>query len=153
MELKDFTNIDRQAYDLAKNYLPNLQITGVTITLIEKYLNPLTINPKPNSKQDIYKRMLESGQNANMKAGVIGGSIDGFDNLSKVLTNFEPNAVLNKYGDDWESVLDDIIKYLRPRGEIRRTPRGIWPHYCQTILSAANFIEQFSSAHDFFKWV
>jgi hypothetical protein len=151
--MKDIPNIDRQAYALARNYLPSLHIEGVTATLIEKYLNPLTINPRPNSQQGIYKRMLESGQNANMKARVIGGAIDGIDNLSIVLENFEPKGVLNKYKDDWESILDDIVKHLRPRGIISRKPRGIWPHYCQTIISAANFVEQFSSADDFYKWV
>lgn len=151
--MKDISPIDRQAYQLAKNYLPNLNINGVTVTLIEKYLNPLTINPKPTSKHGIYQRILESAQNANMKAGVIGRSIGGVDKLSVVLENFNPKAVLNRYGCDWETILDDIVKQLQPRGEIRRTPRSIWPHYCQTILSAANFVEQFESAEDFFNWV
>lgn len=151
--MKDISQIDKQAYQLAKNYLPNLNINGVTVTLIEKYLNPLTINPKPTSKQGIYRRILESAQNANMKAGVIGRSIGGVDKLSIVLENFNPKAVLNKYGCDWETILDNIVKQVQPRGEIRRTPRSIWPHYCQTILSAANFVEQFASAEDFYNWV
>ena len=145
--------IDKQIYLLAKSYLPNLGINGVTSNLIEKYLNPFTINPKPTSKQGIYQRILESAQNANMKAGVIGKAIGGVEKLSIVLDNFSPNNVLSKYNGNWEVVLDDIVEKLKPRGEIRRTPRSIWPHYCQTILSAANFIEQFASADDFFSWV
>jgi hypothetical protein len=88
-----------------------------------------------------------------MKAGVIGRSIGGVERLSSVLQGFDAKAVLDKYADDCEAVLDDIVEKLKPNGEVRRTPRSIWPYYCQTILSAANFIEQFSSASDFFGWV
>jgi len=144
--MKDISQIDQHAYKLAKTYLPSQTIKGVTADLVEKYLNPLTINPKPSSKEGIYQRILESAQNANMKAGVIGKAIGGVGNLSVVLDNFNPTAVLNKYGNDWEAILDDIVKQLQPRGEIRRTSRSIWPHYCKTILSAANFLEQFASA-------
>jgi hypothetical protein len=151
--MKNYTQIDKKAYQLAKDYLPNKNIYGVTTALIEKYLNPMTLNPKPTSKEDIYQRILESAQNANMKAGVIGRAIGGVEKLSIVLEGFNPKAVIYKYAEDWEAILEDIIERLKPRGEIRRMPRSIWPHYCQTILSAANFVEQFSSASDFFSWV
>lgn len=104
-------------------------------------------------KEELYQRLLGSAQNANMKNGVIGKSIGGVDKLSSVLDGFNPEAVLAKYGDDWQAVLDQIVKELKPRGQIRTTPRSIWPHYCQTILSAAKFVEQFASTSDFFKWV
>jgi hypothetical protein len=151
--MKDSAQVDKKAYQLAKDYLPNLNIQGVTANLVERYLNPLTLNPKPTSKEGIYQRILESAQNANMKAGVIGGAIGGVGKLSVVLEGFNPKAVLAKYTGDWEAILDEIVERLEPRGEIRRTSRSIWPLYCQTILSAANFVEQFSSASDFFGWV
>jgi hypothetical protein len=151
--MKDNAPIDEKAYQLAKDYLPSRSIEGVTADLIEKYLNPLTLNPKPTSKEGIYQRILESAQNANMKAGVIGRAIGGVEKLSIVLEGFNPRAVMDKYAGDWEAILNDIVEKLEPRGKIRRTSRAIWPHYCQTILSAANFVEQFSSASDFFSWV
>lgn len=151
--MKNNVLIDTKAYQLAKNYLPGQDIDGVTASLVEKYLNPLTLNPKPTSKEGIYQRILESAQNANMKAGVIGRAIGGVRKLSLVLEDFNPKTVIDKYAGDWETILDDIVEKLKPRGEIRRTPRSIWPHYCQTILSAASFIEQFASASDFFSWV
>jgi len=151
--MKDNTLIDEKAYQLAKDYLPSRSIAGVTADLIEKYLNPLTLNPKPTSKEGIYQRILESAQNANMKAGVIGRAIGGVEKLSIVLEGFNPRAVMDKYAGDREAILSDIVEKLEPRGKIRRTSRAIWPHYCQTILSAANFVEQFSSASDFFSWV
>jgi hypothetical protein len=145
--------VDKKVYQLAKEYLPSKNITGVTSALIEKCLNPLSLSPKPASKEAIYQRILESAQNANMKAGVIGRAIGGVEKLSSVLEGFNAKAIIDRYADDGEAVLDDIVKKLKPAGKVRRTSRGIWPHYCQTILSAANFIEQFSSASDFFSWV
>jgi hypothetical protein len=152
-KMKTTSEVDQQAYELAKGYLPSLKIAGVTQTLIEKYLNPSSLSSKPTSKQGLYQRVLESAQNANMKAGVIGRSIGGVDKLASVLDGFNPRVVLAKYGDNWQAVLDQIVKELAPRGQVRRTPRSIWPHYCQTILSAAGFVEQFVSADDFFRWI
>jgi hypothetical protein len=151
--MKVTPEIDRRAYELAKGYLPGLNITGVTQTLIEKYLNPLSLNPRPTSKEGLYQRLLGSAQNANMKAGVIGRAIGGVDKLAPILYGFNPEAVLTRYEDDWEAVLDQIVKEIKPRGKIRRTPRSIWPLYCQTILSAAAFINQFDEANQFFEWV
>jgi hypothetical protein len=151
--MKDVVTIDKKTYNLAKDYLPSRKNTGVTAALIEKYLNPLSLNPKPTTKEAIYQRILESAQNANMRAGVIGRAIGGVEKLGSVLEGFNAKAILKKYADDYESVLDDIVEELKPNGKVRRTSRSIWPLYCQTILSAANFIEQFSSASDFFEWV
>ena len=151
--MKAIPEIDRSAYELAKGYLPGLNITGVTQTSIEKYLNPLSLNPRPASKEELYQRLLSSAQNANMKAAVIGRAIGGVDKLAPILFGFNPKAVLTRYEDDWEAVLDQIVKEIKPRGKIRRTPRSIWPLYCQTILSAAAFINQFDEANQFFEWV
>ncbi len=145
--------IDRQVYELAKGYLPTLNVAGVTSTLIEKYLNPSGLPPKPTSKNGLYQRILQSAQNANMKSGVIGGSIGGVGKLAPVLSDFDPRAVLEEYGNDWEAILSKVVRRLKPRGQIRRTPRSIWPLYCRTILSAAAFVEQFVSVDDFFRWV
>ncbi len=145
--------IDRKAYELAKGYLPSLGITGVTHTLIEKYQNLSSRKPRPVSKEELYQHTLEHAQNTGMKRRVIGESINGVDKLGTVLYEFNPTEVLDKYGANWEAVLDRIVKELNPRGQIRRTQRSIWPHYCQTILSAAAFIDQFNSADKFYEWI
>lgn len=151
--MKTITEIDKTAYGLARAFLPRLSIPGVTDALVERYLNPALLNTRPSTKQGLFQRILESAQNANMKAGVIGRSIGGVGKLAPLLEYFAPDAVLAKYGTDWKTILDDIVKTLQPRGQIRRTPRSIWPHYCQTILSAAAFVQQFSSADEFYTWV
>ncbi len=144
---------DKKIYQQAKEYLPSLNIEGVTAALIEKYLDPGSFNSRPASMKDVYQHILESAQNASMKAGVIGKAIGGVEELSAVLEGFNPKTVLEKYKNNREAVLDDIITQIHPRGEVRRTPRSIWPNYCQTILSAATFLEQFASVSDFFEWV
>lgn len=151
--MKAIPEVDRKAYELAKSYLPSQKITGVTQALIEKYQNLSSLRPKPTSRNELYERLLRSAQNAGMKSSVIGDSIGGVDKLSSVLYDFSPKLVLANYEDDWEAVLDRIIKELKPRGKIRKTSRSLWPLYCQTIISAARFIEQFDSANQFFEWV
>jgi hypothetical protein len=48
--------IDRRVYELAKDYL--LGIPGINQTLIEKYQNLPSFSPKPESKNELYKRLL-----------------------------------------------------------------------------------------------
>jgi thermostable 8-oxoguanine DNA glycosylase len=144
--------LDRAAYALAKEFLLRSGVErGITSELIEKYL--YLSKPRPSTLAGLYERILESAQSANMKAGVIGGSIGGVGNLGRVLCDFQPSRVLEKYQADWEEVLDDVVAQLKPRGRIRRTPRSIWPRYCRTILSSAKFLSQFESANDFYDWV
>jgi hypothetical protein len=145
--------LDRAAYALAKEFLLQSDADkGVTPVLIEKYLHLST--PRPNSLAGLYEHMLESAQNADRRKNVIGGAIGRVHSLRQVLRDFEPVLVLEKYrSSGWESVLDDIVNQLRPRGSIRRSPRSIWPRYCQTILSSAKFLSQFESASDFYEWV
>ena len=144
--------LDRAAYALAKDFLLLSGAgKGVTPKLIEKYLHLST--PRPDTLAGLYEHLLESAQSANMKAGVIGGSIGGVGNLRPVLCDFEPGLVLEKYRSGWEGVLDDIVAQLKPRGSVPRTPRSIWPRYCRSVLSGARFLSRFSSADDFYGWV
>ena len=129
--MKTTPDRDRNAYELARGYL--LTIPGVTEIIVEKYQNLPSSRPKPASKNEIYRRLLDSAQNANMKAKVVGDAIGGVERLALISNNFDPEYVLKTYGD-WEAVLDQIKEKLSPRGKIRRTPRSIWPRYCQTIL-------------------
>ncbi len=144
--------LDIAAYALAKEFLLRSGAgKGVTPELIGKYLHLST--PRPDTLAGLYMHMLESAQSANMKAGVIGGSIGGVENLGRVLCDFEPAEVLEKYRSGWEGVLDDVVAQLKPRGSVPRTSRSIWPRYCRSVLSGARFLSQFSTADDFYRWV
>jgi hypothetical protein len=87
-----------------------------------------------------------------MKARVIGGAIDGVENLGKVLFSFDPLKVKKAFADNPDSLLKHIVKVLKPRGQILDKPRSIWPKYCKTILSSATFLGQFKSGEDFYEW-
>ena len=143
---------DRAAYTLAKDFLLQSGAgKGVTPELIERYLHLSA--PRPDTLAALYEHVLESAQSANMKAGVIGGSIGGVANLGPLLCDFEPTKVLEKYRSGWEGVLDDIMAQLNPRGSVPRTSRSIWPRYCRSVLSGARFLSRFFSADDFYGWV
>lgn len=152
MLLKMYT-LDRSIYTLALDFLFNLKVPGLTREMIERYFSPFTQYEQPSDLAGIYQRLLESAQNANMKPNVIGGAINGIDRLGIVLEDFDAKTVLKKYGESYEPLLHDIVDRLQPRGEIRKEKRAIWPQYCRTILSAAQFIVQFSSADDFYRYV
>ncbi|OPY49887.1 MAG: hypothetical protein A4E49_02969 [Methanosaeta sp. PtaU1.Bin112] len=148
--MKATPEIDRKAYELAREFL--LNIPGVTEIIIEKYQNLPSFRPKPSTKNELYRDLLESAQNANMKTKVVGEAIGGVDKLALISNDFDPEYILKSYASKWD-VLDQIVQKLNPRGKIRRTQRSIWPRYCQTILSAAEFIDRFDSADEFFEWV
>jgi hypothetical protein len=137
------------AYGIAKNFLIPLIPADDKEEVLAHYLR---IGNEQKTLQDLYKRLLESAQNANMKAKVIGDSINGVKNLGNVLFDFNPKKVLEKFHNNSESLLDEIISDLRPKGQIRATPRSLWPLYCKTILSAAIFFKQFSDGKDFYTW-
>lgn len=140
------------AYDKAKEFLIK-QIPSKTPELVlEHYLSLPDKSHSPVSLEELYQRLLESAQNANMKAGVIGKAIGGVDKLGVVLFGFNPQKVLDFYGVDAERVLSDIEAKLSPSGQVRKESRSIWPKYCETILSAARFFEQFSSGDEFYAW-
>lgn len=144
--------IDRHAFELALEFLLDLNEPGVTPSLLQKYLQLAEARPSPKTLPAIYSRLLRSAQNTGMRAGVVGRSIGGFDALAPVLFNFRPRKVLGRYSD-WEAILESIETDLKPRGKIRRTQRSIWPMFCRTILSAADFLTQFSTAQEFHNWV
>lgn len=144
------TERGRKAYELAKQYLLDLGIKGITPELIDKYLQA---PERPRTMAELYKHLLFSAQNANMKRGVIGKAIGGIENLRGILCDFQPDLALQKYEVGWRQVLSDIKKYVKPRGQIRQASGSIWPSYCKTILDAARFLTEFGSEDKFYKWV
>jgi len=145
-------NHDIQMYNEAKRFLLENTPEEVTEDILEYYLDTHNKATDTMTINEIYSRLLESAQNANMKAGVIGRSIGGVENLGKVLFGFDPTKVLAEYNNNTEYLLDTIVSELKPAGKIRRTPKSIWPIYCKTIVSAAEFISQFTTAQDFIEW-
>jgi hypothetical protein len=142
---------DRHAYQLAWTFMRSLQLPGIDDVLLTRYLRPDAKTQRIDSVSGLYYRLLFHAQNASMKSKVIGGSIGGVERLGAVLFEFNPHAVLERY-DTWDQVLRAVEEVLRPRGEVRKTTRSLWPLYCQSILSSAKFIAQFPTSQDFYTW-
>jgi hypothetical protein len=143
---------DRKAYRLAREFLLSKENKdrGVTEELLEKHLR---LEKKPGHLNGLYQRLLHSATNANMVAGVIDGGIGSVDKLGPLLCAFNPKATLHKYGCNSSHVLKDIRRRLKPKGKFRRSKKSIWPKFCRTILSAAEFMTKFDSAEDFYTWL
>jgi hypothetical protein len=139
-------------YDKAREFLISRIPGGEPASILEHYLSLPDRSQSPAPVEVLYQRLLISAQNANMKSGVIGGSIGGVEKLSTILFDFDPNRVASTYGSRSDIILDEIEKKLNPAGKVRRTTRSIWPRYCETILSAAHFLVQFDSGEDFYTW-
>ncbi|MBU1665156.1 MAG: hypothetical protein KKG92_07120 [Gammaproteobacteria bacterium] len=142
----------RRTYSTAKKFLIRQIPSADAKHILESYLALPDKSNDPVQINELFARLLASAQNANMKASVIGGSIDGIDNLGKALFSFNPRKVEKTFSNDPGSLLKHIVKTLKPRGQIRKTPRSIWPKYCKTILSSAAFFGQFKGGNDFYAW-
>ncbi len=146
-------NNDKAAFAFAKKFLIRELKHQDAEKILESYLSMPDRSNVLVSLQKIFLGLLDSAQNANMKASVIGGSLaGGVGSLDKVLFDFDPAKVITRYGDDAEKLLEEIIKTLQPSGKILRNPRSIWPKYSRTILSAAAFLSRFKSGKDFNEW-
>jgi hypothetical protein len=139
---------DRMAFQLAEEYL--LGFDQVTQEVLDSYKQPY--GERPASLAGIYRRLLDSAQNRSMGPKVIGGAIGGVGNLSSILCQFEPQAVVLKYGSNWEAVFSDIKSQLSPRGKLQTGRGAYWPLFCRSITSGARFLSQFSTADDFYTW-
>ena len=139
-------------YESAKSYLIEKINRADAETILEHYISLSDGSVNITSIENLYYRLLSSAQNANMKAGVIGGSIGGVDKLGIVLCDFCPIDVVEKYNEDHFALLNEIESQLKPTGKVRKTPQSIWPRYCETALSAANFLSQFNSGQEFYAW-
>jgi hypothetical protein len=144
---------DRFVYARAMEYLLSFASLGVTPELLERYINPSSETLRPSTTAGIYQRILESAANRGMSSGVIDRSIGGIQALAPVLCDFKPDQIMGKFGDPRADVLEAIVKECRPRGKIRREAKSIWPQFCRTIVTGANFMQQFGSANEFYEWV
>ena len=143
------SNTHKNIYKSAYEFL--LKQNGVTPEMIQKHLQSESV--KPDDMRIIYKKFCESAQNRQMSTKVIGQSIGGVQNLSKVLFDFTPHLLIQKYNkNEYMKLLDDIIDTLKPSGKVRVTPKSLWPLYCQSILDSAYYLSQFPTASDFYNW-
>ncbi|MGO9137238.1 MAG: hypothetical protein ACLQBC_06165 [Syntrophales bacterium] len=152
-KLRNQKKIDRVAYSLAMRYLLSFRKEGISHKIIQDHVEPTSEKLKANSISEAYRRLLESAQNRSMGAGVIGKAIGGIDNLKDILFNFNPKKVVKSYRGKEDVLLNVIIRKVQTRKPIRRGKRALWPLYCKTIVSGAEFLLKFRNADELYKWI
>jgi hypothetical protein len=150
---QDLKNVYKAAYRfLIKALIDELGRSDAK-AIADSYLNLQDKSDEPKSLQEIFLRILKSAQNANMKHAVIGKSIDGgVEGLGKVLFKFDHEKVSQKFAGNPDKLMQLIESKLKPRGKKRKETNSIWPKYCETILSSAEFLKKFSDGSDFYEW-
>ncbi len=139
----------QKIYQAAYNFL--LQQDGITESILKQHLE--SESNKPDDLKIIYKRFCDSAQNRQMSSKVIGKSIGGIQNLAKVLFNFDPHLVAEKYSKiSGLILLNDIKQTLKPTGQVRTTSRSLWPQFCQSVIDSAHFLKEFETAKNFYEW-
>ncbi len=139
----------KQLYTYAYEFL--LSKDGVTDQLIKNHL--VSEYQKPRNINTIYKQLCASAQNRQMSSKVIGQSIGGIENLKSILFDFNPKKVANSYSrTDKDKLLKTIVRELKPKGEIRKTSRSLWPQFCQSVIDSAYFLQEFEKVEEFYKW-
>ncbi len=122
--------------------------------ILNRQLNPDAKSMRPKDIQELWRRLLESVINANMKAKVVGSH---FDKIENALCDFDPM----KFQARWTSgtadhpdtkFLDDVERLINPHTPIRRSHRSLWPQFFKSCVSSAKFISQFGDAEGFYAW-
>ncbi len=144
--------IDRKVYRLARRFL--LKIEGVTEEMVEQHLNVPECH-RPATLSGIFAHLAFSAQNYWGLPHVIGCKLgpNGVDELEELLSGFDPTAVVDEYGDDWEMLLDRIDANFFPDEPRKRGLQSAWRKYCRALLTGAVWLSQFEDAQDFYRWV
>lgn len=144
---------DRKAYRIALWYL--LKTPGVTQEVLDTHLS-FPVCDRPDTLAGVYWHLAFTAQNYQSLPQVIGCQIGDGDvgELSALLCDFDPAAVLGKYGEEgWESLLDDVDATFFPHKPRSRGPHSLWKRYCKAVLSGAKFLTGFRDAEHFYAWV
>lgn len=134
MQLDRLIRLGDKARGLAREYLLSFAKVGLTDKVLDSYLEPNRARLRPRRLNDIDQRLLRSGQNANMRAGVVGKSIGGVEALGPILFDFDPIAGVRHFSGDWEEVLNLIEVACQQTDK----PSSIPPGGTGSLLSLPN---------------
>jgi len=147
-------NIEADTLLFNQAYLFLLNEENINKELIDKHLVPEIKRSKPNTINKIYKAILESAQNVQMSPNVIGRAISGIkgdiDPLRKILFDFDPKKTFETYKTYSPENLFNEIKQI-----LITVPNKykLWIRFCKTIISSANYLNQFENHHKFYEFI
>lgn len=147
-------NIEADTLLFNQAYLFLLNEEKINKELIDKHLVPEIKRSKPDTINKIFKAILESAQNVQMSPNVIGKAISGIkgniDPLRDILFNFDPKSSFEKYKSySPEELFNDIKKTLITVPNKYK----LWIRFCKTIISSANYLNQFEDHHKFYEFI
>lgn len=142
---------DKKICNLAYEFL--LGFEEIDESIIDRQLKEVD-SKTTESLDDIFFRFMESLQNANMKANVIGKSIGGVGELKKVIPTLES---MDNFKDE-NALLRKIFEKLKPRSnkkidEHLNDNKSIWKKYTKSLFEVKRFLSQFQNVQDFKNWV
>lgn len=122
--------------------------------LLEEHLYSEISRNEHQTLPQVFRRLIFSAGNRQSMPRVIFGSLPSKDqeDLAGVLFDFDQRQVTSRY-ENWESLWLRIRDEVKPRGQLREGPRSLWPQYCRSIISAAQFLSAFDSSEDFYSWI
>jgi thermostable 8-oxoguanine DNA glycosylase len=148
----DRKNRDQKIVKLAYKFL--LSFDQIDKNTIDTQLEEVD-NKSIDSLDDVFFRFAESLQNANMKANVIGKSINGIENIKRVIL---PLSSMERFKDEKE-LLREIFDKLKPTSKmtidehIQRSTKSLWYKYAKSLMEVRVFLNQFQDVEDFKSWV
>ncbi len=147
---------DKRVYEEGLKFL--LDSSKLTFADLAAYLSPPN-EPRTLSFDEIYENMLLSATNVGMNINTIkkhpghewGDSRqkEEWARTKAKLNAFSAVKIIETYGNDpnnWNKVWQAIKPIsIEPPRTVKR--------FCQTVISAANFITQFQSEDQFYEWI
>ncbi len=107
-------------------------------------------NCNPKTVRDVFKQMVQSLKN---KQGY-GNFIADVDQMRSILQDFDPQKVVNKFENKWESLFNEFKKKFDKNYRMDiNNKRNAWVMYCRGVLSCANFLSNFQSVEKFDEFV
>lgn len=122
--------------------------------LLRDMISPKRSDLTPKDMPALWKRLLKSVVNANMKSNVVGSHLD---KIKEILCGYDPSEFQKKWGKSWQKekaneFLDEVTEKLGKGQKIRRTPRSLWPQFYKSSISSASFLGKFENMARFMEW-
>lgn len=135
-------------YNGAYSYL--LSFDEVDEVTIENHLEHGEVQ-KPQTLEELYRGLLVSAKNRQGMSNSIGHS----DDLEELLYGYSPRAVVENY-DSWDEFFREVERNpgFSPPGPLNiENPRSHWVQFSKSVLSGAEFLDQFEDIHEFKEFV
>jgi hypothetical protein len=133
-------NIDKMKtiFNFAEKYLAEICPPNVDLN---RYLQ----NPKTDyTMNEICERLIRTISNRNMMPGVIQLK-ERHDLIENILFNFDHDAILSAY--DSQSLFEKFREKIQINNV--NSPKNLWRQFASSIISACEFLKNFSSPEEF----